>query len=573
MRAFLPMTAFAHDALTGLRTGCARARHACPRRVGVAFALLFPLALVAAAHAAVPADSTSAREPVSVVRDGWRTARISYLAGGSVYLEAGAAEGLATGDTAWILRGGARAAALRVVFLSTHRASCDTLWTKARLAIGDAAAFRPGATRQATPGVSDARADSLRAAAVVAPSPARTASRDASLRGRIGARWLSIAAPGGSRLSQPAFEARFDGREGLAGHLDASLDIRGRRTLRTSETGRWLEQYSRVYRASATLRDVGGGRRLTLGRQSSPTLASVSLFDGALLEWIGSRVGVGTFGGSQPDPLRSRWSSELVEAGAYAEVHQAPLAEERWSVAAGAVASRHQNEVDREFAFAQGWWFSRAATVSLAQEVDVNRGWKRTAGEPTLAWTSTFASLRVPVGPRAALHSGYDNRRNVRLWRDRETPETQFDDRYRQGAWAGVSVTGNEYTSASGEYRVGSGGERSEAWSATGELHRLTAWRALLRGRWASFTSDATTSSLVSLAAGCDPWARSHVELSTGVRRTRDQVLGFADREDWLGADADLALGARWYVNAGCERLTAPTGNTLQVQAGVSVRL
>ncbi len=570
-----PATASAREPFVWPGSWSTRERRARPgwARRALACSLLFTLTSVAAAHAAVSPDSTSAHEPESVVREGWRTARISYLTGGSVYLEAGSAEGLATGDTAWIMRGGLRAAALRVVYLSTHRASCDTLWTKARLAVGDAVAYRPGAAQQTTQGAIDARADSLRAAAVVSPSSSRAASRDASLRGRIGARWLSIDAPGSSRLSQPAFEARFDGREGLGGHLDASLDVRGRRTLRTSESGRWVEQYSRVYRASATFRDVAGGRRLTLGRQSSPTLASVSLFDGALVEWNGSRAGVGTFAGTQPDPLRSRWSSDLLEAGAYAEIHQAPLAKERWSLAAGAVGSRHRNEVDREFVFAQGWWFSRAATASLAQEVDVNRGWKRAAGEPPLAWTSTFASLRVPVGARVALHSGYDNRRNVRLWRDRETLETQFDDRYRQGAWAGVSVNGNEYTSVGGEYRVGSGGERSEAWSVTGELHRLTAWHAVLRGRWASFTSDAAMSSLVSLAAGFDPWARSHVEISSGVRRTRDRLLEFDDHENWLGADADLALGARWYVNAGCERLTGPTGNALQVQAGVSVRL
>jgi hypothetical protein len=526
------------------------------------------------ARAGATAPDTLARPATPAA--GWRATRVSYLAGASVYLEAGRDDGLTEGDSAWVVREGRRVAALRVAFLSTRRAACDTLWTKVSPAVGDEVAFRAAARvepRAGSEGAAAARADSVRDAAVLAPPGARAAARDASLRGRLGVRWLGVESDGARRTSQPAMEARFDARDGLGGHLDVVMDVRGRRTLRTHDGGRWLEQYSRVYRAAASVRDAAARRRLTLGRQSSPTLASVSLFDGALAEWNGTRHGLGAFAGTQPDPLRFGWSDEIVEAGAFAEVHQAPLARDRWSLAAGAVSSWHGRQVDRDFMFLQGWWFARGASASLAQELDLNRGWKRAAGEPPLSWTSTFAAVRVPAGRRVTLHSGFDNRRSVRLWRDRETPETEFDDRYRQGAWLGAQVDWTDLLTNAVEVRTGSGGERTDAWSASGELHRATRWRALLRVRVASFTAQQTESGLWSLAAGFDPESRSHVEVSHGSRWTRDRVSGFGDTERWTGVDVDFALGQRWYATGGFERLTAPSGSTRQVQAGLSVRL
>jgi hypothetical protein len=280
--------------------------------------------------------------------------------------------------------------------------------------------------------------------------------RGTRTRGRIGASWLSVVTDGASRFQQPALELRLDDRDRMGGHVDAALDVRGRRTVRESATGHELEQLSRVYRALMTLRSEDGRERLTLGRQSSPTLASISLFDGALAEWSGERRAAGVFAARKPDPLRYRWSGDIVEGGGFLEWHAPPRAPARWAASVGGVSSRASGELNRDFAFAQGWWFSRAVSASFAQELDVNSGWKLSAGEPPLSWTSTFATVRVPAGEHLAVQSGFDNRRNVRLWRDRDTPETEFDDRYRQGAWAGATFDVMGHVRGGSELRVGS---------------------------------------------------------------------------------------------------------------------
>jgi hypothetical protein len=506
------------------------------------------------------------------------TAHVSYLAGRSAYVDVGQVEGLALGDTLRVTRAGRDVARLRVSFLSLHRAACDTLWTRAPLAIGDDVVFRPGLASTVPGPAADttvtavARADSIRREAVLPAPRARAALRSTRTRGRIGASWLSVVTDGVGQFQQPALDLRLDDRDRMGGHVDAALDVRGRRTVTVGPAGSELEQLSRVYRASMTLRSEDGRERLTLGRQSSPTLASISLFDGALAEVTGERHAAGLFAGTQPDPLRYRWSGDIVEGGGFLEWHAPPRAPARWAASVGGVTSRAGGELNRDFAFAQGWWFSRAVSASFAQELDVNSGWKLSAGEPPLSWTSTFATVRVPAGEHLALQSGFDNRRNVRLWRDRDTPETDFVDRYRQGAWGGATFDVATHARGGAELRLGSGGDGSQTWTVNGEVYRATRWNGLLRGRWSRFTSPGSQSGLLSLAAGFDPLPQSHVEWSGGWNRTRDAATGFEDVERWLGVDVDLALSGRWYANGGFERQSAAAGGSQLFQAGLSVR-
>ena len=222
---------------------------------------------------------------------------VSYLAGPSAYLDAGSAQGLQVGDTVVVRRDGVAIAALRVAFTSSRRASCDTLWTHAKIAVGDEVRWRRDATRIEAAAIVAVDADSVRAVAVLATPKGRPAARGTRTRGRVGARWLSVDAGAAGSYRQPGLELRLDSRDAFGGHVDAALDVRGRRTLRTTASGNVTEQLSRVYRASTTIRDADDHRRLTLGRQTSPTLASVSLFDGALLEWASPTRTIGVFTG------------------------------------------------------------------------------------------------------------------------------------------------------------------------------------------------------------------------------------------------------------------------------------
>lgn len=496
------------------------------------------------------------------------TAPVSYLSGGSVYVDAGAAEGVKAGDTLSVLRAGREIARVRVTYASSHRAACDTLWTGAEVAVGDVVRYTP-----ATPATPDtaAIAPAARGAGARAAEPAANRPR---LRGRAGAGWLSVRTSEGGSFRQPSLALRVDGSNLAGGRTDLSFDLRSRRTTRNfSGAGASVEQVGRVYRAAVTLRAADPGRRLTIGRQASTALTSVSLFDGALLELGDATHTFGVFAGTQPEAIRLGFSPDIVEGGAWFEFHQPPHSAGRWSVAVGGVTSLDHGHPNRDFAFVQGGWFSKALTASLTQEIDVNRSWKRVNGEPLLSATSTFASAGAPVTRWLSLSAGFDNRRSVRLYRDRLTPETEFDDAYRQGAWVGAQVSPLPRLRVGGDTRTSDGHGRSEAWSAHAEAWRLGPLNASARARYSRFSGGGQDSRLQSFGFGVEPFRAAHVAVSGGVRSTRNARFGVDESVRWVSAESDLAIGREWYVGAGWESDRGGAGgDTRQLQATLNRR-
>lgn len=499
------------------------------------------------------------------------TAPVSYLSGGSVYVDAGAMEGLKAGDTLSVLRDGREIARVRVTFASSHRAACDTLWTSAAVTVGDVVRYA------ATPPPKPA-ADTTSTVAPAPGAPAATpapkpSGNRARLRGRIGAGWLSVTTSEGGSFRQPSLALRFDGTGLNSGRADVTFDMRSRRTTRNfAGSGETVENMGRVYRASLTMRAADPGKRLVLGRQSSTTLTSVNLFDGALLELGDAMHTFGLFAGTQPDAQRYRFSSDVVQGGGFFEFHQPPLSEQRWSFAVGGVTSLDHGHPNRDFAFAQGWWFSRGFNASLTQEIDVNRSWKRMNGEPLLSATSTFATAGVPVAKWLTLNAGYDNRRNVRLYRDRLTPETEFDDAFRQGAWVGAQFSALSHLRFGGDTRSSDGAGRGESWSVNAEAWRLTRLNASVRGRFSRYTDDLQDSRLQSFGFGLEPLRVARLNLTGGVRSTKNARFGVDEHEHWVGADADLTIGRSWYMGAGWESDHGDAGDTKQFQASLNRR-
>lgn len=498
---------------------------------------------------------------------GAATAPVSYLSGGSVYVDAGAREGLKVGDTLAVTRAGRAIARVRVTFASSHRAACDTLWTGEPVLVGDLITYVAAA-----PAVADSAIARASGASATRTASAPASANRARLKGRIGAGWLAVRTASGE-FTQPSLALRFDGTGLYGGHGDVTFDLRSRRTTRSfAGTPTSTENVGRVYRAAFTLR-ASEGKRLTLGRQYSAALTSVSLFDGALVELGDEMHTFGVFAGTQPEAIRYGFSSDIVEGGAFFEFHQPPLSEARWSLALGGVTSMDHGHPNRDFAFLQGGWYSKVFHASLTQEVDLNRSWKRANGEPLLTTTSTFASAGAPVTRWLSLSAGFDNRRNVRLYRDRLTPETQFDDTFRQGAWVGAQVTALAHLRVGGDVRRSDGAGRADAWSANAEAWRLGPMNASVRARYSQFSDSEQDSRLQSFGLALEPLRAMRLDVTGGVRSTKNDRLGVDDHEHWVSVDADVTFGRRWYLGAGWETdRGGSAGETRQVQASLNRR-
>jgi hypothetical protein len=508
--------------------------------------------------AAAPARA----ETTGTALAGVARARVVYLAGGTAYVDAGTAQGLREGDTLRVLRAGAYVAGLLARYVSARRAACDTLPGGAPLRLGDEASFRPHAAAEteapAAPADLGAAIDSV---TPVETRPAGTAAR--RVRGRIGARFLGVHSAGNDDLSQPGADLRLDAMNLAGGRADLAADVRTHRA-RFGHAAGPPTSHSRVYRLSASIHDPPGRTRLTLGRQSASTLANISLFDGALAQYAAAGWRAGVFAGSQPDPVTLGFSTRVVEGGGFVELHQSAPSSRRWSVAVGGVTSYEGGQVSRDFVFVQGGIIDDRVALAVTQELDVNTGWKLDAGEPAIAPTSTYVSAQARLRRSLAVRAGYDNRRAVRLHRDRLTPETEFDDSYRQGAWTGVSLELGAHARLDGEARLHRRpGDDGHAFTLAAEGRRLTRLHAAPRLRVSTFESNQTRSRIQAIGLAVDPTAWSHVDVSGGTRFTSDDG-GPEERTPWQSMDLELALPGRWFLSVSTEWTHDPAGDSRQ---------
>jgi hypothetical protein len=491
-------------------------------------ALLLGLAPVSAAAAQTPS-------PPPVL--------ITYLTGSMAYIDAGRSDGLTEGDTLHAIRGGQPVATLTVSYLASRQASCEIVSQSVPLAVGDTLDLtRP-------PAAAPLAADS-------ATPPHQVAQRGSGLglRGRVGARYLGVWQRGGvgTHFTQPSLDLRLEGDHLGGSPVGLALDLRTRRTASVGPDGTTLaDGRTRVYRASLALAPAGSPVRITAGRQYSAAVSSVSLFDGAEAELLRPSWGVGVFAGSEPEPIDLGYSSAVRDYGVYLQLHNRPAAERSWSVTVGGVGSYTEGVTNREFLFVQSGVTSDRLALFLTQEIDRYAAWKQAMGEPAWSPTSTFGSLRYELSRSLSLSGGYDNRRSVRLYRDAITPETAFDDAFRQGVWGGVG-----YRFEGGrlglDARSSTGGavQGTHSFTLTGALSRLGVQGMALRSRTTRYDGPRESGWLEALDFDLAPTPAVLLTLNGGVRLARDPLADPTDRTaSWIGADADFTLGRRWYLS------------------------
>lgn len=487
--------------------------------------------------------------PVAAQRADTAYARVTYVSGTSVYIDAGERDGLAEGNEAVVVRAGATVAQLRVRFVSPARAQCEVLSATDAPVVGDSVRYM----RAARPVAPDTAAVGM-----PAPTPVRRVARqERALHGRIGLRYLATFQrdSGAGEVSQPASDIRVNGTFPGLPSIELALDARGKRTRTVSIDGvvRGTRTSTLVYQSSIGWRSPSGPR-VTVGRQYAPELASVSLFDGVLAGYDRPRFGGGVFAGTQPDASMG-YSTTVREYGAYVSARAVPDAPVSWNVSSGAIGSYFAGQLDREFAFVTGSVRRGPLSAYVLQEVDYNRGWKRAAGESSLTPTSTYASASVRATEHVSVNAGYDNRRSARLYRNYVTPEIAFDDSWRTGVWG--SLLGNfGRLSATLDARRSSGGAAGVA-----SVFGASAFAGLpprlpmdVRERTSWYDTPTATGWLHSLAFSVSPTPILRVEASGGARietpRAGTAIATTVDRltVSWLELTGDIAIARAWYA-------------------------
>ena len=492
-----------------------------------------------------------------------RTAHVTYLAGASVYIDAGRADGLVEAQEIELVRGDTVAGALKVVFLSSRQASCEVLRGATDVAVGETVRFHPQAAPAPGP-----------VAEAVRQAPRRTSGH--GIHGRIGARYLlSRDASTGGGTSQPSFDLRLDGNRLGGSPLGVVADVRARRTAVTRADGSsTVDGRARVYQAAMLWNTRGTGFQSSLGRHYLQAVASVSLLDGAAAGYASSRLSAGAFGGFEPTPADLGFSTDVLDAGAYFQVRSSPQSVSRWSVSTGAVGSYANGTTNREFAFLQVGLNSRVFSLHGIQEVDYYRPWKVDLGEKPVSPTSTYLSASIRASRALSFYGAYDNRRSVRLYRDAINPATQFDDAFRQGAWGGIGVT-VPHLRLGGEFRYSDGANVGQATAYTGTIGTdgLTSMRLSLSGRATFYQNPSIDGRLFTAMAGFDPAEPLHLSLSGGLRDETSTLAGGSSQNYlWYEADLDLQFARMWFWSLSGVQEEGPGGVVRQLFSSLSWR-
>jgi hypothetical protein len=493
-------------------------------------------------------------------------------------VDVGGEDGLEPGMVLEVVRGGEVVAVLRVEFVSSRRASCSAEGGTQGIVAGDGVRFLSGAApapREA--GAGPAGGDEPPGGAGQGPS-IRSLARDLGLRGRIGVRYLSVRdrTGAGDGISQPALDLLLVGTNVGGSPVGVEIDARSRRTYRTDAEGRTeAEATTNVYRLAASVQAEGSPWRATAGRQFSPSLSSVSIFDGVQGEYRAERWSLGAFSGTQPDPADLGYGTDVREHGGYVEWRNAPGAHRRWTLTSGLIGSYEQGEISREYSYLQGSLEGPRLGVWLTEEVDLNRGWKTEYESSTVALTSTFVSVRYRASRALSFRAGYDNRRDVRLYRDRVTPETDFDDQYRNGAWGGVEARLGGHFRAGAEVRTRGGGDLggADSWTVTTGLSGLTRAGLGVATRCTRYTTDRVEGWLHSIGIGLSLGSRWHAEATAGMRDETSLESALLDNDvTWYGLDVDVSLGRGWFLTTSAERSEGDQEALDQIYATVSWR-
>jgi len=483
------------------------------------------------------------------------TAVVTYLSGATVYLGAGQRDGLLAG-TRLSPDQDAASPVLQAFEVSPRRAACRVLEGKAgAIRVGDRFRFEPAAD----PGGGGSSAS----------APAR---KPWGGRGRLGIRYL-LTQDGindGTDFQQPALDALVDAPSLFGTPWGARLDVRARRTIGTEDD---VDQ-TRVYALYGGYDKPGPGVRFALGRQYAPDLGNVSTFDGALAAYDSARWSAGGFLGVQPAPDFG-YSNDVREFGGFGSWRGAPGTPHHWTLSSGLVASYQKSEINREFLFVHGTWVGPRLGGFFTQELDLNRGWKRDAGESTLEITSTFASVRVRATDWMDVFGGADSRRNVLLYRNFVSPETEFDDAFRRGYWLGADMRSGQHVRFGLSGRTADGGSAGNADSLTGSVtvDRMTRadLSARLRATW--WSDDRLEGWLYAAGFGGQIGERFRLGIDTGLR-AEDSLLNPVLSDDvwWLGLTFDADLGRRFFATLALDRSEGDYEDVTQLYASFAYR-
>jgi len=502
-----------------------------------------------------PDSTIAATQPDTAVV----VATVTHVVGTTAYFDAGREQGLLANAEGTLVRSGNVVGKITVLDLSSRRAT-GTVESGVTAQIGDKVEFRVSAVAMARP---------IPAAPIpiAMVEPSKPFMSRMGIRGRAGIRYLAVSGAD-SHFNQPAADLALVALHPGGSPVYFAVDTRARHTYLSGGAD---EARTRVYRLEGGW-DISSRVHLALGRQDAPQFPSVGLIDGGRLEVGANPVAFGAFYGTQPEPDSYAYSNDVTQYGVYSRAKGQVGEGGRWGAILGWANSTAHGEPNRNFFYLGGDLGARRLQLHANQDMDLNSGWKADAEGRSVTFSNTYLSGTYQITHPWAVRASFDNRRNVRLYADRETPESQFDSSYRQGFQLGTEWRTRLTVDLS--YRS-SRGLDGDARSGTLMLRvpRFPARALDVNARGTRYSGPDIDGWLGALGLLWHATNRMDLGGHGGVR-AEDRSFGLGSQETigWFGAECDLSLLSSWYVNLSAELTRGTAEHTDQIYSSLTYR-
>ncbi len=366
---------------------------------------------------------------------------VKYVAASSVYLDAGAAQGLQKGDQGEVFHGDSVIARVEVEFLAENSASCKFIESTTTPQVGDRVVM------QITPPVKEIKPDSgTTSPSPVVPPPVPQPKKSARVKsnrvtGRASVQALSQddRSLSGNDYVEPAFALRMQVNNLLGSQHTLSIRTRSRKTDRAH--GPDEDWTHRVYEFGLYYNNPETRLHYSAGRLLSNRMSGIGYLDGAMLDYrMNGSWSVGMFGGAQPDLRTYDVNGDATKGGVFAAYERGSYATTQLSGTLALAGNYFTGQISREFLYEQVSYAMQKLYMYQSAEMNINRGWRRDAEGSTLELTNILLNARYSPLTWLSTTLSYDNRTNYRTYETRNTPDSLFDDALRQGWRLGTNV-------------------------------------------------------------------------------------------------------------------------------------
>jgi hypothetical protein len=470
---------------------------------------------------------------------------VKYVAQAVVFLDAGRAQGVEPGAGGEIRRQGQVVARIEVVFIAENSASAKILEVLGEIRPGDEVVLTVTGAQPPEPAAVEPATEP--AAPATAPPPLPTRREPINrLTGSVGLEYYvqdDLSEYNGDfRQPSVSLRARMENIRGSRHSLQVRL--RARRIFRNSAAVADRSDWeSRIYEAALVFDPPEGRYHYRLGRMSVARVPGAGYLDGLMVNyWPQEGLAVGAFAGAEPDLRRAYPVDGSRKAGLFAAVEGGATSGRHYDASLALAGEYRRGEINREFLSQQmDLSLHRHASVYESMELQLNRGWRRSAGDDP--WQLSALHLGVRFAPLAGLTTtvGYDRYEPTRDLDNRDIADALFDESVRQGWRIGLNtrLPGGVTATAGGSVRTRH--SDSDARSANFSLAspQLAPRRLTARASFNLFSGGLTSGRQQMIALRQSPLDNLDCELAVGQDRSRLESVPGRQTTNWLTVGAD----------------------------------